>query len=70
MCVGESRSKNFDLPFLPCRIPSSTPSLGGMRNLDSFCLKPAEQTVWRERQRRREIAEIERYVKENIKAVL
>lgn len=49
MCEGESRSKNVDLPFLPCRIPSSTPSPSGTRSLGSFCLKPAGNTVARER---------------------
>lgn len=41
--VWESKQKKFDLPFLPCRIPSSTPSLSETRSLDSSCLIPAEQ---------------------------
>lgn len=44
VCLWELKHKKFDLPFLPCRIPSSTPSPSETRNLDSFCLKPAENT--------------------------
>lgn len=46
------KHKKFDLPFLPCRIPSSTPSPSETRNLDSFCLKPAEKERAEERNNR------------------
>ncbi len=54
-CLCVLKHKKFDLPFLPCRIPSSTPSLNETRNLDSFCLKPAEdrETKTKKRERRR-----------------
>lgn len=57
MCGWELKHKKFDLPFLPCRIPSSTPSLSEMRNLDSFCQKPAENILERERKKKRERGE-------------
>lgn len=59
-CVCELKHKKFDLPFLPCRIPSSTPSLSEMRSLDSFCLKPAENRSDKEGKKERKRGRIQR----------
>lgn len=42
VCV-RFRHKKFDLPFLPCRIPSSSPSPSETRNLGFFGQTPAVQ---------------------------
>lgn len=59
--VREFKHKKFDLPFLPCRIPSSTPSLSEMRNLDSFCPTPAEQRSEEKKKEKRKTGGVRKY---------